>query len=1162
MLLKFPASLSVRKLRRRRSVKPSFAESLEIRTLLAAEPFQQHALYAFTMMPESDERFTMQTGEWNSDSVSDIFNIQRSDTASGKVEVAVYSTQFVDFDARNGGQANAWIALLPVAMPVTNGDWDFRIDHWGGGTKPDLFAIHKANTNSGFVEVTIFTGESNFTLSSSVFQTTLPTSGRDWVFDLGHYNNDGVIDLFAIRRNGEIATEIFVASGANAVPSNRYSTVLVQGNTAMPRTDKSYEFVVGDLGNDGVADLIAIRKYGTEFGRLEMNVLPGTISISGNAPFRWFSTRFAARLNDTSFDWNFDTAFFNSPHGSAAEDGLIDLVSLQKLEGSSPDMHIMSGVPNSPTAVFDSIAVPATALFTTAAQTTAGLIGSYVNSSLRSYSVQDDWRTSQAVVGSRIDPSIGFNTNSFGLRSAVSVTGGTDSDWDFFSVQWDGYIAIPADGVRLRTYGSDGNRMWIDLNGDGQFGSSGNEFVNNGWGKGQDATVGPPTIQLSKGLYKIRLQFEDGTGPNPFQLLWDFSPVAVPVSAYFTDPGKTIPGITGSYVNSSLRDPAAPLDWRQSSSVQISGTRIDPAINFPRPSLGTRSAVGLTSGTDSNWDLFSVQWDGFIVIPANGVRLFTRSDDGSRMWIDVNGDGVFANTSTETLLNGFGSAQGPTVSTGSVPLQAGTYRIRAQYEEGTALNSMKLLWDYDPIQKSTVTITGTSASTEQRPTIFWNSTTGAAGYEIWVDNLTTNTSSVVRATTPETWYTPANNLGIGQFAAWVRTVDLNGNKSAWSPRFTFRVDTPVTIQPLALTQPTARPVISWNPLTGAAKYDLWIDRLTSNQSQYVRLTNIVGTQWTSASDLPMGRYRMWVRGFDAAGSPAKWSIPTDFVIASAPVPVTPLLPTFDRTPTFTWTALAGAASYKVTLKNPNTGVIAYAVTGLTGTSWTVPADLATGTWQWWVSGTSADGYQSAAPQKIDFYVGGRPTVLTPTGSTSNTKPEFTWTAVMGAATYELWVDRLDVPVSGLINLTGLTSASFTPTTAMAKGTYRVWVRAVSTTNEISIWSTAVDFSIVNAAPAKPGNDQYDLVNCLLGSLPLSIPESPITRFEPLPFDTPRLDTGKPLREREFAADVTGRSLKAIMAELAITQSPQFASTNLDETELAFAFQNDAFMLTE
>lgn len=1039
------------------------AETLEVRALLTAEPFQQEVLYATTVIPEADDRHTMQVGDWNDDGTSDIFIVQRSGTASGQVEVSVYSSEFAYFDARNGGQTTAYIALLQTGLAATNSDWEFRIDNWGGGTKPDLFAIHKANTASGFVEVTIFSGESNFTTSSGLFPTALPTAGRDWVFDIGHYNNDGMLDLFAVRRNGEVSSELFVVSGAGPTSAAAFSTSLLQTNTAMPRTNSDYDFVVGDMGNDGFVDLLTVRKLGSPFGRMEISVLPSTASTSGLGPFRWFSTRTTNFIPDQGYDWSFDAAYFKSPHARPDGSGL-DLVSLQKVTGSAPDMHFLSSVEVNPAVVFGTAAVPSSALSTSVAQTTPGLVGSYVNSSLRSVSAQTDWRTSQAIVGSRVDSSINFTTNSLGARSAVSVTGGSDANWDFFSVQWDGYISIPADGVRLSTRSNDGSRMWIDLNGDSQFDSIGTEFINNGWGNGQDTTVGPASIQMPKGVYKIRMQFEDGTGPNTVQLLWDFAPTAIPVSAYFADAGKTIPGITGSYVNASLRDTTAPPDWRTSNAVQISGTRVDAAIDFSRRSFGTRSMLGLTSGTDNDWDNFSVQWDGYVVIPANGVHLYTRSDDGSRMWIDVNRDGTFADTPAERLINGFGSGQVSTLSAPSSSLAAGTYRIRVQYEEGTLANDVKLLWDYNAIQKPASVVTGSSASSEQRPTVFWTPAIGAASYDIWIDNLTTTTSAYLRASTTDTWFTPKSDLGIGQYAAWVRSSDLDGRKSAWSPRFTFKVDTPVTIQPLSLTQSVARPVVVWNSLPGAVRYDVWVDNLATGQSQYIRLTNVTGTQWTPAADLPMGRYRIWVRGIDAAGVAAKWSAGADFVIATAPTPTAPTLPTFERRPTLSWSALPGAATYRITVKNLNTGAIVHAVSNIVATMWSVPQDLATVPYQWWVSAVSADGYQSAIPQKISFYVGGRPTLLTPTAaSTTGNLPVFTWTGVTGAAAYELWVNRVDVSAAGVINVTGLTNPQFTATTALAAGTYRVWIRAVSGTGEISIWSAAVDF-FVAASP--------------------------------------------------------------------------------------------------
>ncbi|MDA1229565.1 MAG: PA14 domain-containing protein, partial [Planctomycetota bacterium] len=746
-------------------------------------------------------------------------------------------------------------------------------------------------------------------------------------------------------------------------------------------------------------------------------------SESGSRAFQWFSTRTNSRIADYGFDWDFDLTDFVSPHATPG-DGIPDLAGFQKIAGGSPDFHFLSGVPARTTSVFGSAAVPSSALFTSAARATSGLVGSFVNSSLRAVTSQADWKTTQAIVGTRVDAKIDFVTNSLGSRSSVNVTGGTNSNWDFFSVQWDGYVSIPSDGVSLRTSSSDGSRLWIDINGDGQFSSSGNEYINNGWGKGQDVTVGPASIQLAKSVYKVRLQFEEGTGPNPMQLLWDYVPTVVPVNAYFTDAGKTSPGIIGSYVNTSLRDAAAPPDWRTSSAVQISGTRVDSAISFPLLSWGIQSDVGLTNGSDNNWQNFSAQWDGYVVIPVNGVRLFTRTDDGSRLWIDVNGDGIFANTASELLNNGFGGGQEPTLSSPGVPLAAGTYRIRMQYEEGYGLNAAALLWDYHPIQKSASVITGPSSSTEQRPTISWTPASGAVGYDIWINNLTTNTIAVVRTTTPETWLTPSQDLGIGQFAAWVRSVDINGVKSAWSPRFTLSINSPVTLKPLAALQTTAFPVFTWDPLLGADHYDVWVANLTTNETPYVRQAIVTDTQWSSSIALAMGRYRVWVRAFDAAGTAAMWSKGSDFVVVPGPTPLSPLLPTFDRTPTLSWSSLKGAFSYQVTVVNQNTSTVIHNVSGLTGLSWTVPADLVDGTYQWWVSGVSQDGYKSASPQEISFFVGGRPTVLAPVGNTSSTKPLFKWTSVIQAATYEIWVNRLDVATTAIIHLSGLTSNQF------------------------------------------------------------------------------------------------------------------------------------------
>jgi len=142
---------------------------------------------------------------------------------------------------------------------------------------------------------------------------------------------------------------------------------------------------------------------------------------------------------------------------------------------------------------------------------TNGLRGNYVNQSLRTYSPQDDWRITQTISGSRIDAAINFSTLTWGNLAAVGISGpySTNYGWELFSVQWDGYVKILTNGVMLATKSDDSSRMWIDINDDSVFNSTGDEFANNNWGTMQAQTVGTFTPPLPLGLHKIRLQFQE-----------------------------------------------------------------------------------------------------------------------------------------------------------------------------------------------------------------------------------------------------------------------------------------------------------------------------------------------------------------------------------------------------------------------------------------------------------------------------------------------------------------------------------------------------------------------------------------------------------------------------------------------------------------------------
>jgi hypothetical protein len=326
---------------------------------------------------------------------------------------------------------------------------------------------------------------------------------------------------------------------------------------------------------------------------------------------------------------------------------------------------------------------PAIGLFTDLARTRQGLLGQYVDQSLRNRPTQENWATNPGIriAGTRVDDDLYFRTNDWGQRAPLHLTHGTDADWDDFSVQWDGVVVVNRP-VRMATRSDDSSRMWIDLNGNGKFSTTSPEFIDNHWGSGQEDTQGAISTTIAPGTYRIRIQYEEGSGANTFALVAGEVQFEV-----FTGSDLTTAGLNGSYVNRDLRGYTAQDDWR--SSQTISGCRTDVFPGFTREDWGNRAAVGLTGGTDQNWDYFSVQWDGFLRL-YQPMRFATISDDSSRMWIDLNGNGRFDPRSSEFINNHWGQGQSLTTGPLSTSMATGIHQVRLQYEEGVGDNRVIL----------------------------------------------------------------------------------------------------------------------------------------------------------------------------------------------------------------------------------------------------------------------------------------------------------------------------------------------------------------------------------------------------------------------------------------------------------------------------------------
>ena len=183
-----------------------------------------------------------------------------------------------------------------------------------------------------------------------------------------------------------------------------------------------------------------------------------------------------------------------------------------------------------------------------------------------------------------------------------------------------------------------------------------------------------------------------------------------------------------------------------------------------------------------------------------------------------------------------------------------------------------------------------------------------------------------------------------------------------------------------------------------ARYEVHIDDLTGKKTNLIPNLVVTGTSWELTIDLISGRtYGEQVRAINAAGA-GGWGPLRGFVIGR-PTLTGPATGVMSLQPTLSWNAFEGASGYEVLLhditgKRPN--LFRATVTGL---SWAPPADLVSGgtyVWQLRALNNVGQGYWAAAGK----FAVGTPVLAGPAGDAPDKTPDFGWSAVTGAATYQ------------------------------------------------------------------------------------------------------------------------------------------------------------------
>ncbi|MFD0739063.1 reprolysin-like metallopeptidase [Lysobacter koreensis] len=232
------------------------------------------------------------------------------------------------------GTFQSFTRHLATALHQTGSNyaWQFQLGDYNRDGFVDLYVIAKQG-GSGTTEVHVLNGADGFRTYLLHAASALHPTGSDsgWVFRVGDYNRDGVLDLYAIGRNGGSGrTEVHVLDGAS-----NFRSFLAHIATALGRTgsDASWDFALGDFNRDGFVDLFSISKLGPGSGTTELHVLNGANG------FQTFMLQTPTALHQTGSNnmWIFKVADFNA-------DGYLDLYAINKQGASSrTEVHVLDG---------------------------------------------------------------------------------------------------------------------------------------------------------------------------------------------------------------------------------------------------------------------------------------------------------------------------------------------------------------------------------------------------------------------------------------------------------------------------------------------------------------------------------------------------------------------------------------------------------------------------------------------------------------------------------------------------------------------------------------------------------------------------------------------------------------------------------------------------
>ena len=393
-----------------------------------------------------------------------------------------------------------------------------------------------------------------------------------------------------------------------------------------------------------------------------------------------------------------------------------------------------------------------------------------------------------------------------------------------------------------------------------------------------------------------------------------------------------------------------------------------------------------------------------------------------------------------------------------------------------------------PAAPAAPVVTAGNSAVSGKPMLTWNAVDGATSYKVYRAAKEDGTYGLLGSTSATSYTNTGAKEGVTYY---YKVTAVNENGESESSNIVSRQVKSVTPKPSAPvvkighSAASGKPQLMWNAVSGATSYKVY--RAAAESGSYSLLGTVTVTNYTNTGAKAGVTYYYKVTAVNDSGESAFSNIVSGQAKSVTPKPSAPVVKIGNSAtsgrPMLTWNAVSGATSYKVYRATSQNGT--YSLLGtVTATSYTNTGAKAGVTYYYKVKAVN-----SAGESAYSNIVSGRATVTTLTmgHSSASGKPQLTWKAVSGAASYKVYRATSKNGAYSVINTTK--ALTYTNVGAALGTTYYYKVEALNAAGKSLGFSDvvegkvapvlAVGYSSVSGKPqltwkAVPGATEYQV----------------------------------------------------------------------------------------